>query len=644
MIALVGLLMPVLILFLVLVVQIANWYTHKRHLQVQVDAAALAAGQHFSDCLKNPGGTVESTMENVAAQYGGLSGTPPYNTQVGGSAGRGTVSLLYQSNAYPAPAPASIADNDVPGSDACTSGMFDVKATEASIPHMFNIGLTPKNVHAHARVQLRLLTTMSGLLPVAVPDTRFNYAFATFVNEATGATIAGPVSMSKSGTSAKGQQLWITSSPPSVPINTRDIGVRLRLVAGPDPNLPCGSLYTECYPDPTTTNDGLVHIRGWSAAGGTNPPVQLHNAWVLPGNCDPHGYFTTINCSAGVQAEVDFGDRPLTGTGVTTSVTATIAGGGTINLTRGAPVGGTTYTWSATGGLAIGAPDAHAITMSYSWQQTSGTWRGNTCNTRGNNPCRSSGTFESNGTIQRPFEGSLDTTGPVQQVDIWESGVSTSGANSFQQGTNRTLGVTVATAGTLRTQADATDPVIFLRVTGSRNQSIDCDPDIANLADEIAQGCAPSYTINNTFTCPGYNQLWGMPQPWNCVKTQTGGAVGQVERGMTDRILGGASSCTAPINWPNYGEDDKRIVPLIVTPFGSFSGSGNTIIPVIDFGAFYVMGWNGDPCPGAVSVPKGYIAGHFIKYIPRNPHGSGDAACFLTDPTKLTPCAAVLTR
>ena len=83
------------------------------------------------------------------------------------------------------------------------------------------------------------------------------------------------------------------------------------------------------------------------------------------------------------------------------------------------------------------------------------------------------------------------------------------------------------------------------------------------------------------------------------------------------------------------------ITPIVVLAFATF---GNAIIPVIDFGAFYVMGWNGDPCPGAVSVPKGYIAGHFIKYIPRNPKGSGDTACYLNDPTQLTPCAAVLTR
>ncbi len=640
MIVLVGLLMPAVILLLALAVQIGNWYAHKRHLQVQVDAAALAGGQYFSDCLKSSGGAVQAEMESIAALYGGTF----YNEQVGGASGKGSLTLWYQRNQYPPPTKTP-ADVDVPeGQDACASAMFDVKATEAGIPHLFNIGLSPVNVHAHARVELRLLTQMRGLLPVAVPDTRFDFGFATFINEATGAVIAGPVAMTKSGTNAKGQQLWATPSPPAVPIEARDIGVRIRLVAGTDPNRACGQLYTECYTDPDLTTEGLVHIRGWTATGGPLQPVELRNVWMLPGSCDPHSYFTMIDCSAGIQAEVDFGDRLIIGPDATATVTATIAGGGTVDLTRGAPVAGTTFTWTAGGGLGVGGPGAHAVTMHYSWEQTTGLWRGNTCTNKGSNPCKQSGAFEGGNMVQRPFEGSLDTSGPIQQVDIFESGVSTSGAHSFEQGTTHTLGVTIATAGTLRTQADATDPVIFLRVTGSRNQSIDCDPDIPNLADELAQGCGPAYTINSTLTCPSYNELWGTPQPWDCVKVQTGGAVGQVERGMKDRILGGSNSCTAPINWPDYGPDDRRIVPLIITPFGSFNGSGNTIVPVIDFGAFYVMGWNSDPCPGAVPVPKGYIAGHFIKYIPRNPNGSGDTACYLNDPTKLTPCAAVMTR
>jgi Putative Flp pilus-assembly TadE/G-like len=638
-VVLVALLMLPIMLLIGLSVQVGDWFVHKRHLQLQVDAAALAAGQYFADCLRSSPASVESSMESIASQYGGTV----YNRQVGGASGTGTVTLWYQHNAYPPPSKER-ADTDVPdGQAACTSAMFDVKATEAAIPHIFNLGPLQVNVSTHARVQLRLLTEMKGLLPVAVPDTRFDFAYATFFNEATGAVIAGPVTMAKSGTSATGQQLWVTPAPPAVPVNARDIGVRIRLVAGRDPNLDCDQLFVECYTDPAVTSEGLVHIRGWSATGGATAPIELHNVWLLPGSCSPDSYFTLTDCSGGVQAEVDFGDRPITGAGTTATVTAT-SDGTTVDLTRGPLVGGTTYTWTAMGGLPIAGPGSHPVTMRYTWAQTTGTWRGNTCTTRGSNPCKDSGSFEGGAAVQRPFRGSPDTSGPLQQVNIFESGISTSGANSFERGTTHNLGVAIATTGTLRTQADATAPIIYLRVTGSQNQSIDCDPDLANVADELAQGCSPTYEINSDLTCPGYNDLWNTPQPWDCVKTQTGGAVGQVARGMKDRILGGASTCTAPINWPNYPLDDPRIVPLLVTPFGTFSGNGNAIVPVIDFGAFYVMGWDGDPCPGSVSVPKGYIAGHFIKYIPRNPRGAGDTTCYLSDPTQLTPCAAVLTR
>ena len=181
--------------------------------------------------------------------------------------------------------------------------------------------------------------------------------------------------------------------------------------------------------------------------------------------------------------------------------------------------------------------------------------------------------------------------------------------------------------GGLQIQSQATDPVIELRVVGSQNQSIDCDPDQPNLRDEIENGCEPTYKINPSFNCPAYNALWGLPQPWKCVKTQTGGAVGQVEHGMKDRILGGANSCTAPINWPNFEPGDPRIVPLIITPFGSFSGSGNDIIPVLDFGAFYVVGWNGRPLPRRALGAEGLHRGPLHQVRRAGPQGAGNEVC-----------------
>jgi hypothetical protein len=629
-IALVGLLTPFILLLLALAIVVGNWFVHKRHLQLQVDAAALAAGQHFGECVTNAGGA-QTNMETTATAYGG--GT--YNEQVGGAAGKGTVTLWYQRNSYP---PGVLGPDDTAdGVNACSSGMFDVKATESGIPHLFVIAPLA-TVRAHARVELRILTQMKGLLPVAVPDVRFNYAFASFIDEDTGQPPAGcgacTVQLQKSGVSG-GQQLWSSPSPIDVPITGAHIGVRLRLVGGPNPDSSCTTLYTECYD--SLSGGGVVHIRGWSGGGAP----RAENVWLLPGSCSPDAYFAKSDCSAGVQAEVDLGaDHPVSGTDITTNVWASVDGNGKYPLSPGG--GGTgPITWTALAGIPISGPAGHTVSLSWDWEQTTGTWNGNDCTDKNANPCKDSGTF---GYVQRAFEGSIDSSGPVQQVSVFEVGGAGSGANSFQQGSTHTLGVSIATTGNLLVQSQATDPVVYLRVTGSQNQSIDCDPNVSNLRDEIAQGCAPTYAINSTYSCPAYNDLWGTPEPWQCVKTQTGGAVGQVEQGMKDRILSGSNSCTAPNNWPTYTQDDPRIVPLIITPFGSFSGSGNDIVPVIDFGAFYVVGWHGDPCPSAVSVPKGYIAGHFIRYIPRNPKGTGDAICHLTSPTLLTPCGAMLTR
>ena len=77
--------------------------------------------------------------------------------------------------------------------------MFDVKASEEGIPLLLRpllelvapgTTLADPTVNAHARVELKQVEIQEGLLPVAVPDLRFNFVFATFVNEVTGASSA----------------------------------------------------------------------------------------------------------------------------------------------------------------------------------------------------------------------------------------------------------------------------------------------------------------------------------------------------------------------------------------------------------------------------------------------------------------------
>jgi hypothetical protein len=131
---------------------------------------------------------------------------------------------------------------------------------------------------------------------------------------------------------------------------------------------------------------------------------------------------------------------------------------------------------------------------------------------------------------------------------------------------------------------------------------------------------------------------------------------------MLDRTQGGVNSCINPINWTDVNGDgkvtvpedipegDPRIIPVFVTPFGSFSGSGNAVVPITNFASFYVTGFSkqgggqGDPCPGADPVPTktgGYIVGHFIKYVESINTGGGGSAC---DFSAFGTCVAVLTQ
>jgi hypothetical protein len=113
----------------------------------------------------------------------------------------------------------------------------------------------------------------------------------------------------------------------------------------------------------------------------------------------------------------------------------------------------------------------------------------------------------------------------------------------------------------------------------------------------------------------------------------------------------------APNNWdmyPDLPQNDVRIVPLILTDFGAFTGSGGSpsqMVAVRRFANFYVTGWDGgQSCaenePYAFSgSAQGNIWGHFIRQIAPPNFGRGDPniSCdFLGD--ELDICIAVLTR
>jgi hypothetical protein len=366
---------------------------------------------------------------------------------------------------------------------------------------------------------------------------------------------------------------------------------------------------------------------------------------LLPGSCGD-AYFSALStsCTIGLRAKVDFQPREYSSGVPKSSVSVkAVVGGNSYNLSWDS----TTQTWQNQS-ITV-TPGAGPLNVTLTWSQTDNQVGTQTCKT-GSNAC--TGTTD---VVQRTFSASSARSGPIQLLQIGDQS-STSGVNDVQlcssthPACTENFVVKVGIGGTLAL-SQPTDPPTLLRVAdGSQTQAIDCDPSVSNLKSEIATGCGPQYGRNTGQSCPDNSQSALQPQgaTWHCVWTQTGSS-NQVADGMNQRILGGASTCTAPNNWPNYAPSDPRIVPVFIVPYGSFSGSGNQSFPIQDFAFFYVTGWGGsgshaDPCVGHGddSAPNGDLLGHFIKYTePVNTGGDSGVPC---DLTSLSGCVAVMTR
>jgi hypothetical protein len=650
--------LPLLLIFMTFVIDMGNWFVHKRHLQMQADAGALAAAQEYRfPCSDTP-------ILQKAADYSG----DVYNAQTGGTPAANVHRLINSKTFYNQPSPS---DDTVTGGP-CTAGMIDVKLTETGLPLFFNsvgsllgkVAPTVPFINAQARVSINQLDSSVGALPVGVPDVNPRSARAYFVNEATGAVL-GSAALTKVGTS-NGLVVWdnaTTAVPVTLASGVTNIGVVVAVSGATTAT--CGQPLTECYDLSTVPSggsmptNGIVYIRGYSMAGdglqsAGHAPV-LRDVTLVPGTCaDPYFSSSTTSCTIGIRAHADFGTvNGVDQTNVVGAKLTATVGGNSYSLTYDA----TANRWDSTTTIPVAA-GAGPIDVSLTWDETQGTLNGNTCKNGNGNKC--SGSF---GVVQRAFGATSSRSGPVQAASVWENGVQWANAletcSSVQTSCTHNLVVRIGVKASLGNAASVNDPVVALRVVGgSQNQSLDCDPNVSQLKDELAFGCAPQYTKNSGASCPGSpTTLWGSPQPWQCVAIQTGSATNQVPAGMNHRILGTEkpNTCTAPNHWsqfPNLNPQDPRIIQVFLTPYGAFTGNGSNTVPVTDFATFYVTGWTGsgqgfnNPCQGNGDDPvpnndAGYIVGHFIKYIQTLSTGSGSQAC---DPSAFGACVAVMSR
>ena len=671
------------------VIDVGNWYEHQRHLQLQADSAALAGGGKFAACFNSGGG--DAAMFNEATRYAGAVGTfngtgygtTRFNPQIGGS-NVGTVSVRYQSRTY--------ADGTNPNDGTEIEGpcetadlMFDVKATEQNLPLFFTGGSFVPAINTHARVQLRALSSTNPSLPLAVPDINPKQVGVTFVNESSGAELTGcsganlvagtncTFLLTKEASPSGGLNMWSGPTTVTLPAAPAKIGVRIGIggTVGSCANTGGTGSYS-CF-DGSSNTAGLTMIRDYAVSAPATPPAGsnlstpvLEGVW--PTSCSGNGPFfflTTGNCNSGVIAEINYG----TGSTQPNSnyfIQATV-GGTTANLTPlSYDAGRNAWIYStsaATPPFALASQTgAQGISLAWEVQDTSKTFNGNACTTKNNNPCK--GSFP-NAPQQRFYSGidDMSGSGPIRSMQITGSS-DPNGPAALVAGTY-TLTVRLGLAGNYQVNTPCTpppsgksyscasDPTVLLRLktaNGSTTYSVDCGTvggGGGDLYSQITKGCANAFSINAADVCPDTGTP---PSPPDCAPVNNVGSglkAGQVKKAMNDRFAPGGNCL--PNTYPTIPAGDLRVVILMITDFSAFGGNGaNQSVPVVNYGAFYVTGWdqadgscsneNEPPPPGAGRT--GDIWGHFIRYV--DPFAKdGVGRCSLTG---LTPCTPVLTQ
>jgi Putative Flp pilus-assembly TadE/G-like len=671
-----------LILVAALVVDVANWYVHKRHLQTQADAAAFAGGAAFKLPGCDPTAIYKAVQQYSGVKSTSLAVTSPYNVQLGQTPDANVHVLVnthdpdgYWSNGYRTNGP----------QDPCQASMVDVKMTESSLPWYLGGSFVPA-INAHARIAFRLVSNLKGQLPIGVVDVNPQSGAVIFYDEANPGNLSTTYVkyLRKIGTT-NGLNEWanVDSSGSAIPASVvMPPSGRLGAVVafssdGPPHSSPmsisgtvtdiCGRARVDCYNDPGTS--GLLFAHGFPGATTDKPPV-IQGATLSTANCaDSYAYFTYNNASCAATLSFTFSTSISSLNNVQT--TTTVGGNCSISGNGTSAANSTTRTATITIPANAG-PCPITVTWAVKQETNFGTPPA-TCGTNFNNTT-CTGSF---GVVQRAFGGNDDLTGPVRTAHLLNMGSAFGtpscpgplgfgpACNSFAIGSTHNLAVDVQLAGAITTSVN--DPPVLLRIVGgSRNGTIDCNK-TGNLRDQLANGCDLPYRINTdpNLACPWATKtaLLASPQAYPCVAVQTGGSVGQFVQGIQARILNGSNQCPASgagrnywSTYPNFPSpddptnpfNDPRIVYVFMVPFGSFRGSGNTILPIVSFGIFYVRGWGGngggndDPCPGAIpNVPAGDLAGNFITHVANSADASGTEACVVGS---FNPCVAVLTK
>jgi hypothetical protein len=561
-----ALFMPVALVLAAFVVDVGNWFVHQRHLQTQVDAAALAAGGKWVFTVSSSGGTTcsDSAIEGEAVKYAGDPTRLPstYNTQV---ADPPKVHVVFNSPTYWSNG--SSTPDDALGAP-CATGFIDVKATDDR-PSLFFSSLFPGFSHditAHARVSFVKLDTISKSVPVALVDPTPKTATAYFVNESTGAYLRDSLNQPIStplfyNTTASGIDYWsstnTTQTPPvqnnvmipSSQVTSGQLGVRIAL-SGSTTNNQCGQALVTCYDTSGNTSlngpsplFGIDNVRVYDPAAtpGTaaGAHVAVYGAKLTSADCgdgnQTNAYFPTAACAVRLHVRVAFAPGITPANVIMTARVDgsqqngnqyTMAAGISADCPTADPAG--SLCWESTQDIPISAvPGWHTIDIAWSDANTGDSLGGQQCKSSGGLPCSDTGT--PGATAQRVFFADSVGAGPLQSVDILDSnGVRAEQAgstafHSYAVGTSiGPIGVQMGITAAFSNAPVTSPPVTMRLVAGQGSHTVDCNPSTGPYATQynnqipnynpgytsrsgqLQYGCIPKYTKwDGTTACPG---------------------------------------------------------------------------------------------------------------------------------------------
>jgi hypothetical protein len=630
---------PVCLLFVVMVMDVGNWYTHKRQLQNRADAGALAAGveltRRWPQCMTDT--TAENAVTAAAKRYAGDIGNDPsaVNTEI---AENSRFNVYVNSTSYNGPDFSDMTGNtgkpcqthpaNSPDDENITpqgGTWVDVRVKERDTPSFAGIfGLDLLRNIARARVELRESVQTNEFVPLAIPEQSIDKARIRFINECNNAELASSVlkPLNSANQTVSGMSLWgpdplgnastvspgtvSMSTPGSVPVpgttscagdgqlDYTPIRVELRLAGRPDIDLsnsvPCtgsGSLANmtsaDCYP-------AITRVRVYQDTGGLfGDRPQIRDVTFSPSGarpCNMDAFYSrttaTPNCTFDASVFMDWGSRP-TGADATFEASISVDGSASVNMAGPTPQG----TWTASQ-VPNGTLGPDRVRVDWRYELRSGAWApGGLSGCTNKKPCVQSGTTAVHA-VNLGDDPAGNNTSPSDVVGAVKltDGPQVSSTERHSAIINSTFAPYV-TVG-LRTVFQTGDWSVLRLDQGQQNFSIVCDPywPQPSTGDATAAfyfGCQPPYARNDTTV----NSFW-----WNT---------------STSHCPADSAYLNAPTGtWPNQQYANAPWRCVLLDPGGNGQATGDGIALATGNCTASKVAVDAQPGPGASAQCKSH--------------------------------------